>query len=1115
MGCQPSRQEWVEEGHDTEGVVTEGVEEEPPPATLPTGGPLSAKDYKSRITTSEGVQSVTFPTSGFAIKYAYCTLRGLYPDSPDKANQDSLCALPQFGGDSEQILFGVFDGHGEYGDVVSQFARDKVPENLLANTHFVVSPETAYMRAMVATNLQLRARHDIDDSMSGTTAIAALLRGRTIYVANVGDSRAVIAERKGDRLIAQDLSFDQTPFRRDECDRVKRCGARVLTLDQLEGLKDPTVECWGEDEGDNDGDPPRLWAPNATYPGTAFTRSIGDATAERIGVFAEPEVVSKTLHSEHSFLVIASDGVWEFLSSQSVVDMVSKFDDPQDACLSVIAESYRLWLANDTRTDDITMMVIQFSGLQPEVQTTAMPTPLGAMMDFSTRPVARRKLGRWVEHPPIEPLDSSASAQWAQGAKRQAPGASARSAGQSQSQVIVAWQPLPATSLTPGVTSPESSSSLLRLPGVSFAVGGPLLAPTAGPGPATLEQFEFLERAVARHFLFAWLHPEQRRVVLGLFQQTTVSAGDLIVRQGDSGDYFYAVESGQYDVYFYQPGAEQPEHVHTYETSSDPSKRPVSFGDLALMHCKPRAASVLARTDGVMWTLQRSALRQALRMLDWGAHPDLVAVVSVLRGVEVLRCLSSSQRSSPRSSSGSLVCRLGEGRARASQSPHSTQTLPHGGGRLGLSAEGRRVVLRCLSSQLRRVALAMETVEYLEGEVIIHQGDEGSEFFLVRSGQMVCSVCKSAGAAPQVVLRLAPGQYFGEKALVAPAARATTVSAAVLSEQREVLARKNTAVLGGLRSGQLSLDDLDPRGVLFSADVSAMMLMEHRTSEAVMTVRMTSVQDATALRRQPLVLRARDITRSLEPSFFVPGVLKSFKDDRVLAEVLTTVGLCTLDMLLTHDPLDERSSAFVAASVLLGLEHLHWSDVVYRGLAASTIVVTEAGQVQLVDFRFAVRSSGRAYTLCGHPEYLAPEVVQGRGHDESADLWSLGVLVFRMLSGRPPFAAPGDDEMRVYRRIVAGKAPALPASVSPAGADLVRRLLVKDPSARLGTKSPLGMRDLKAHAWFAGVDWDVLQAHQMSAPKGIRELIYLFEGTPSAPCDPNVCDAESSWIQAF
>lgn len=89
----------------------------------------------------------------------------------------------------------------------------QVPENLLNNPQFGISPEVAYHRAMVLTNAQLHRLPDVDDSMSGTTAIAALIRGRTVYVANVGDSRCVLAERQGDRLIAQDLSFDQTPFR--------------------------------------------------------------------------------------------------------------------------------------------------------------------------------------------------------------------------------------------------------------------------------------------------------------------------------------------------------------------------------------------------------------------------------------------------------------------------------------------------------------------------------------------------------------------------------------------------------------------------------------------------------------------------------------------------------------------------------------------------------------------------------------------------------------------------------------------------------------------------------------------------------------------------------------
>jgi hypothetical protein len=271
---------------------------------LPSFGPLSAREYKARLASSEGTQVIDFPSAGFSVRYAFVSQRGLYPDSPDKPNQDALAVHPHFAGDPEQLFVGVFDGHGEAGTACAQFARDRVPEALARSPQFCAGgqPALAFHQATVTVNQQLhRSAHD--DTMSGTTCVALLLRGRQLWCANVGDSRAVLAERRpappgrtgvgspssaaaaaasggywatassnpipegggaasssngSGVCAADDLSLDQTPYRRDECERVKLAGARVLTLDQIEGLKDPTVECWTTEEED-DGDPPRLW----------------------------------------------------------------------------------------------------------------------------------------------------------------------------------------------------------------------------------------------------------------------------------------------------------------------------------------------------------------------------------------------------------------------------------------------------------------------------------------------------------------------------------------------------------------------------------------------------------------------------------------------------------------------------------------------------------------------------------------------------------------------------------------------------------------------------------------------------------------------------------------
>jgi serine/threonine protein phosphatase PrpC len=270
----------------------------------------------------------------------------------------------------------------------------QLPLILSGDSKLRTDPANALHSALVSTNDQLH-KAPIDDTLSGTTACLALLQGRDLYVANVGDSRAVVAQKPkkisktkpaaaadapeaeeqekqqeealaedttstDSALVALELTTDQTPFREDECDRVQRAGARVMTLDQMEGLKERGVRCW-TNEADCDGDPPRLWSPTGTYPGTAFTRSIGDSVAESIGVFAEPEITEIAITPQMPFLILASDGIWEFVSSQRAVDIVAGCKDPEEAAQALVSTAYKAWLKKETRTDDISVAVLFFS----------------------------------------------------------------------------------------------------------------------------------------------------------------------------------------------------------------------------------------------------------------------------------------------------------------------------------------------------------------------------------------------------------------------------------------------------------------------------------------------------------------------------------------------------------------------------------------------------------------------------------------------------------------------------------------------------------------------------------------------------------------------------------
>lgn len=165
----------------------------------------------------------------------------------------------------------------------------------------------------------------------------------------------------------------------------------------------------------------------------------------------------------------------------------------------------------------------------------------------------------------------------------------------------------------------------------------------------------------------------------------------------------------------------------------------------------------------------------------------------------------------------------------------------------------------------------------------------------------------------------------------------------------------------------------------------------------------------------------------------------------------------------------EGRARFYACEVLLAVEYLHRLNIIYRDLKPENILLDADGHVKITDFGLSkegVDDHFSAKSSCGTPEYLAPEIVGKRGHGKAVDWYSLGALIFEMLTGWPPFYSR--DRAKLFARICAAELT-YPPYIRPGTSDILNHLLAKDPQRRLG--STHDGEEVMAHPWFAGVDW--------------------------------------------
>ncbi|KAI9352488.1 camp-dependent protein kinase [Zopfochytrium polystomum] len=212
---------------------------------------------------------------------------------------------------------------------------------------------------------------------------------------------------------------------------------------------------------------------------------------------------------------------------------------------------------------------------------------------------------------------------------------------------------------------------------------------------------------------------------------------------------------------------------------------------------------------------------------------------------------------------------------------------------------------------------------------------------------------------------------------------------------------------------------------------------------------------------------------------FIVNLLCTFQDEKNIYMLLEyVVGGEVFSHLRRAGRFSNDMTRFYAAEIVLALEYLHSMDIIYRDLKPENLLLDELGHIKITDFGFAKKVEDRTWTLCGTPEYLAPEIIQSKGHGKPVDWWALGILIFEMLAGYPPFF--DDNPFGIYEKILAGKI-VFPSHFDPNAKDLIKKLLTADRSKRLGNLKS-GSEDIKKHKWFRGVDWQGLLNKTVHAP---------------------------------
>mmetsp|Transcript_26503 Transcript_26503/g.57621 ORF Transcript_26503/g.57621 Transcript_26503/m.57621 type:complete len:1296 (-) Transcript_26503:240-4127(-) len=407
-------------------------------------------------------------------------------------------------------------------------------------------------------------------------------------------------------------------------------------------------------------------------------------------------------------------------------------------------------------------------------------------------------------------------------------------------------------------------------------------------------------------------------------------------------------------------------------------------------------------------------------------------------------------------------------------------------------------VLRMLDERsLTTICDAMEVQQYEDGHILAEEGDVEMRFHLVQFGMVDCS---SGG---QSTRRLKAGSYFGEMGILGKESteRYTSIGASVVASVpadvmcqfedllRSIMMEMRVNSLGAptqpARKNLLKLKHLNGvRKVKLVGVGGYGMVYLVRAEGNVYAMKVLLKDHIMQSKMAAQVNEEREIGLECDTPFMV-NLCGTFRDSKFLYMFMEPVMGGELFSYverkrLSNRGIPEKDARFYAGCIVLAIEYLHKLGVVYRDLKLENLLIDKDGYCKVADLGFAKRvDDGKTYTVCGTPEYMAPEVIARKGHGTGVDVWAIGVVIYELVTRWTPFSKVGDD-MAIMNKIKKGEY-SFPSYMSRELVDLITRMLQVNLAQRLGCQRG-GLNDVKAHPWFKGFDWQLLERRKMKPP---------------------------------